>query len=294
MEAVRHAKRVVLVTLLCFGVILPSLPATAKAPQVKGLINIDYTDAEDEAKVEINLRGSMLALLAKGIKKRNPQGSEFLESLTAANVRVYDESALGGRNFAEVQKFYKQQMSSQWETLSRTKDEQKRIAYGIYSLAEGDVVSGLVVLVESDIKREFAVVNLVGKIDITKLSQLDKITGVSMALPDFQFEGGRLPPEKQEKREERIKRSITSFLADNHYQAITSLEKLDAEGLGSSADYASMAVLYHTMGALDKSYYYLGRLYELQNEKDISAAFYKKAVEINPESEAVEKLRNVQ
>jgi len=33
-----------------------------------------------------------------------------------------------------------------------------------------------------------------------------------------------------------------------------------------------------------------GRLYELEGYNDISAAFYRKAVEINPHSEAAERL----
>lgn len=42
--------------------------------------------------------------------------------------------------------------------------------------------------------------------------------------------------------------------------------------------------------ALGESYYYLGRPYELENFSDIFTAFYKKAVEINPQSEAAKRL----
>lgn len=279
----------ILIALMAFRPILPSL--SAAAPNAKGLIKIDYAEAKEEAKVEINLRGSMIKLLANGIRKRNPEGSEFLMDLTAANVRVYEEAALGGRTFDEIGEFYRNQMKgNEWQTLTRSKEN--GISLGIYSLADGDVVSGLVVLVSSDLKREFAVVNLVGEIDISKLSQLDKITGANVALPEFNFEGSKLPQEKQEKRKEQRQKATENLLKGNHYQAIGILEKLETEGIGDKVDYAVMAVLYHAMGAVDKSYYYLGRLYEMQNEEDIATAFYKKAVEINPESEALEKLKD--
>jgi hypothetical protein len=55
-----------------------------------------------------------------------------------------------------------------------------------------------------------------------------------------------------------------------------------------------MAMLFISTGHLDKSHYYMGRLYELEGYNDISTAFYKKAVEMNPHSEAAERLNRRQ
>jgi hypothetical protein len=55
-----------------------------------------------------------------------------------------------------------------------------------------------------------------------------------------------------------------------------------------------MAMLYTSTGQLDRSHYYMGRLYELEGYNDISAAFYKKAVEINLYSKAAERLERKQ
>jgi tetratricopeptide (TPR) repeat protein len=282
-----YANRTFLMAFICLGFILPSLSAAEEEPKVEGMIEIDYPYA-GEAKVEVNLAGTLFALAAKAVRDENPEASEFLANLEAVKVRIYDQAALGDREIGEVLKFYEGQLKKQkWEVLARVKEEDSRVA--VYSLTRGDIVSGLVVLVGGE-SEDIVIVNLAGNIDISKLSQIDDIAGIDLDLPELDLKKKKLPPEKEEKQKEQEQKAIKSFLGGNTNEAIALLEELEEEGISNHIDYALMAVLYHSTGDLDNSYYYLGRLYELENSSELSTVFYKKAVEINPQSEAAKRL----
>jgi tetratricopeptide (TPR) repeat protein len=273
-----------LVAFISLGFVLPSL--AADEPKLEGLIDIDFPGA-GEAKVEVNLAGALFSLAAKIVGKDDPEAAELLANLKSVKVRIYDEVALGGKSFDEVMSFYKQQLEkTKWEIMARVKDKESTV--GVYALVKKDTVSGLVVLVGNP--KEFIVVNLAGNIDLAKLSEIDDITGIDLNLPDNLDFKKRPTPEQKKKQEEQKKKATSSFFDGNPDRAIALLEELQEAGIGSDVDYGLIAVLYHSTGSLDKSYYYLGRLYESQHETDISNAFYKKALEINPQSEAAKRL----
>jgi len=142
----------------------------------EGMIKLDCPYAE-ETKFSVNLGGFPFFLAAKVVGDKDPEVSELLGSIKAAKVRIYNRTTLGEKKFQEVLNFYKEQLQkSEWEVLVSVKDKGSTI--GVYSLTEGDFTSGLVVLVGEP--EELVAVNLAGKIDITKLSQVGKITGVDL------------------------------------------------------------------------------------------------------------------
>lgn len=176
-----HVDWIVLVTFASFGFMLPSLSVAGEESDIRGLIEIDHPQA-GEAKVEVNLVRGLFSIAAKIIEKEEPEASELLAKLEAMKVRIYDKAALGGRSSDEVLKFYEDQLKEdKWEVLARVKEKDSKV--GVYVLADGDIVSGLVVLVGEP--EQLIVVNLAGEIDITKLSQIDKITGVDLGLPEL-------------------------------------------------------------------------------------------------------------
>lgn len=169
----------VLVAFVSIGLVLPS----SVTAETEGLIDIDYPDV-GEAKVEVNLVGGVFSLAAKIIQKEEPEASEFLAKLEAVKVRIYDEAALGERSFDEVLKFYKDQLKKEkWEVLASVREKDSKVS--VYSLTKGDIISGLVVLVQEP--EELVVVNLAGEVDVTKLSQIDKVTGVNLDLAELSF-----------------------------------------------------------------------------------------------------------
>jgi hypothetical protein len=169
-------------TLIAFASIGLMLPSLAIA-EIEGLIDIDYPHA-GEAKVEVNLLGGVFSLAAKIMQKEEPEVSKLLAKLEAVKVRIYDKVALDKRSFDEAMKFYKDQLKKEkWDVLARVKEKDSKM--GVYSLTRGDIISGLVVLAQGP--EELVVVNLAGEVDVTKLSEIDKVTGVNLDLSELNF-----------------------------------------------------------------------------------------------------------
>jgi len=191
-----HVNLVVLIA--CVS--LASISTAQEELKLEGLIDIDYPEA-GEAKVEVNLAGPLFSLAAKAVGDEDPEASEFLASLKALRVRIYDQAALGGKSFDEVLEFYKKQMQKpKWEVLARVKE--KESAVGVYALTKGDVISGLVVIVGNS--KECVIVNLAGDIDVTKLAKISEAAGNILGLPKINLDEMKLSPEeKKEQKEQR-------------------------------------------------------------------------------------------
>jgi hypothetical protein len=182
---------------------LVSISTAEEELKLEGLIDIDYPGA-GEAKVEVNLAGPLFSLAAKAVGDEDPEASEFLASLKAVRVRIYEQAALGGKSFDEILEFYKKQMQKpKWEVLARVKDKQSTV--GVYSLTKEkkDVISGLVVIVGNP--KECVIVNLAGEMDVTKLAKINKAAGNVLGLAEIiDVDKMKLSPEeKKEQKEQR-------------------------------------------------------------------------------------------
>lgn len=273
-----------LIAFISLGFTLPSLGmlVAEEESKLEGLIEIDYPYA-GEAKVEINLAGTLFALAAKVVRGEEglPEASEFLANLKAVKVRIYDQAALGDKEFGEVLKFYEEQLKKEkWDMLARVKEEDSRV--GVYLLTSGDIVSGLTVLVGEP--EEVVIVNLAGKIDTAKLSQIHKITGVDFlelseplrfvkkspeGLQQLKLKKVlrmlgpmQLPPEKEKKQKELRAQAIKElFWEDKPERALPLLKELEEEGLTDRADYVLMGMIYYLNGAEEKTRHYVNKAY---------------------------------
>jgi len=191
---------VVLSAFISLGLILPLSSTIGEEPKIEGMINVDYPQPV-RAKVEINLSGDLVSLAAKVIQKENPEAYQLLADIKAIKVRVYSKIGEGIDNlsdrtsfFNDVLRFYEEQLQKEkWDVIARVEDKNSRV--GVYLLQKGDIVPGLVVLIGKP-PEEVVVVNLAGKIDIAKLSQISKTTGFNLNLP---FNIGVSKPGVQEK-----------------------------------------------------------------------------------------------
>ena len=182
---------------------LVSISTAEEELKLEGLINIDYPEA-GEAKVEVNLAGPLFSLAAKAVGEDDPETAEFLASLKAVRVRIYEQAALGGKSFDEILGFYKKQMEKpKWEVLARVKDKASTV--GVYSLTkgEGEIISGLVVIVGNP--KECVIVNLAGEIDITKLGKINEAATKMLGLPEI-IDVDEMKPSQEEKKEQKEQR----------------------------------------------------------------------------------------
>ena len=283
MRTIRRINWTILIFFVSTGFMITSLTASAAKPKTGGMINIDHPDI-GEAKVEVNLAGALFALAAKAVGEDDPEAAEFLASLKSVKVRIYDKSSFGSKSPDKVKKQLK---GENWEMLARVKEQNSKSIVSVYSLMDEDVVSGLVVLI-GDMSQAI-IVNLAGEIDLTKLSEIDKLTGGVLGLPE-ELKIKTLSPKEKKRGKEQKEKALKSMFDGDPNRAIEILAELEAEGISSRVDHALMAMLYHSTNAPDKAYYHLGMLYELSGYSEISTALYKKAVEINSQSAAAEKL----
>ena len=182
---------------------LVSISTAEEELKLEGLIDIDYPEA-GEAKVEVNLAGPLFSLAAKAVGDEDPEAAEFLASLKAVKVRIYEQAALGGKSFDEVLGFYKKQMQKpKWEVLARVKDKASTV--GVYSLTKGerDIISGLVVIVGNP--KECVIVNLAGEIDITKLGKINEAATKMFGLPGI-IDVDEMKPSSGQKKEQKEQR----------------------------------------------------------------------------------------
>ncbi len=162
-------KLVIAVTLM----LALAVPASAQR------INLDFPGLADRADevVDVTLDASMLRLAAKFLTGNDPQEREVREMITGLQgiyVRSFEFSKEGEYDRSLIDRV-KAQLGPSWKPLvtvrSRTKEN-----VNIMADMRGDRVNGLVII--SAEPREFTIVNIVGDIDIDRLSRLEGEFGI--------------------------------------------------------------------------------------------------------------------
>jgi hypothetical protein len=150
-----------------------AVPASAQR------LNLDFPGLADRADevVDVTLDASMLQLAAKFLTGNDPKEREIREMVTGLQgiyVRSYEFSKEGEYDRSLIDRV-KSQLGPTWKPLvtvrSRTKEN-----VNIMADMRGDRINGLVII--SSEPREFTVVNIVGDIDIDRLSRLEGEFGI--------------------------------------------------------------------------------------------------------------------
>ena len=166
-------KHVVQIVMLAVGLcvfigIVPSGQAFAEAQKeqekIKGLIAFDFPNAL-EAKVEVNLSGKLISLVAKAAKP-NLEVTELLNMLKGVYVRVYENDTT---TFNELTRHYEDKLEKEkWEIIAKIKEEGETVQVRI--LLGEDTIFGLFVMVAGEIEVTF--VNIVGEINPERIGEL--------------------------------------------------------------------------------------------------------------------------
>ena len=166
-------RKFVLVVLLALAV---AVPASAQR------INLDLpgfaglADRADEV-VDITLDASMLRLAAKFLGGNDPDEREIrdmINGLQGIYVRSYEFSKDGEYDRSLVDKL-KSQLGPTWKPLVTVRSK-TRENVNIMADLRGERIVGLVILASEP--RELTVVNIVGDIDIDRLSRLEGEFGI--------------------------------------------------------------------------------------------------------------------
>jgi len=131
--------------------------------------------ANEEATVEINLRGPMLRLAASASDDDDPELGRMLAGLEGIFVRTYeldDKSPAGFEKAIAAISQHLQQAG--WETIVkvRERDERAHIAIKL----DGEKIVGMTVLAmdENDTDNEVVFINIVGTIDLSQVGSMGR------------------------------------------------------------------------------------------------------------------------
>ena len=138
--------------------------AQKEKEKIKGLIPFDFRNTL-EAKVEVNLSGKLISLVAKAAKP-NPEVTELLEMLKGVYVRVYENDTT---TFNELTRHYENKLEKEkWEVIAKVKEEGETVQVRI--LLGEDTILGLFVMVAGE--TEVTLVNIVGEINPERIGEL--------------------------------------------------------------------------------------------------------------------------
>lgn len=200
----RHILQIVTLAVgLCIFIdIVPRGEAFAEAQkekeETKGLIAFDFPNAR-EAKIEVNLSGKLISLVAKAAKP-NPEVTELLEMLKGVYVRVYENHTTTDNKL--VHHYEDRLEHEKWEVIAKVKEEGETVQVRI--LLGEDIIFGLFVMVAGE--AEVTLVNIVGEINPERigelLANLDNLGLPHVEGMDIKVEDESKPEEKSKSQKE--------------------------------------------------------------------------------------------
>lgn len=126
-----------------------------------------------EARVEVNVKGALLKLVAEASEYEDPELARMLRKITAIQVRGY---ALDAGSFASIERqtsaLARRLEGMGWETVARVREDDERV--DVFIKMRGDVIAGLTVLVVSPGDDDTVFVNIVGDIDPEQIGRIGR------------------------------------------------------------------------------------------------------------------------
>jgi hypothetical protein len=124
---------------------------------------------DTDATVEINLSEPMLKFMAGAANLADREIAETLMGIVDMRIKVYElDSADAERVRPEIDGLVEWFDKNQWSRIIHVKEEDETV--NIYSRMDGDIMSGLALVVASE--SEMVFINIVGKIDPARLGAL--------------------------------------------------------------------------------------------------------------------------
>lgn len=172
-------RKLVIASILALSLAVPA-SAQRLNLDLPGLAGL--ADRADEV-VDITLDASMLRLAAKFLAGNDPDEREIrslISGLQGIYVRSYEFAKDGEYDRSLVERI-KSQLGPSWKPLVTVRSKTKENV-NIMADVRGDRINGLVIIAAEP--REFTVVNIVGDIDIDRLSRLEGEFGIPKITKD--------------------------------------------------------------------------------------------------------------
>jgi hypothetical protein len=173
-----------------FGLLL--LAGSAKAQEARlQITGLEKLAAKAAESVDINMDGSMLQLAAKFFSDQKPDEArikQLIAGLKGIYVRSFEFDKEGEYSLEDVNAIRQQTRAPGWSKLVGVRSKRDKEDVDIFARMEGDKVIGLAIIAAEP--KQLTVVNIVGSIDLEKLSDLEGQFGIpKMGLKEQPLQG---------------------------------------------------------------------------------------------------------
>jgi hypothetical protein len=175
------------------GLVFTALPAFGQEPARLRFSGLEKLAAKASEVVDVNLDSSMLRLASKFIdedEKDDAELRQMLQNLKGIYVKSFEFEKEGQYSEEDVEAIRLQLRSPAWSKIVSVRSKKEGDNAEIYLMGSESNVQGLAIIAAEP--KELTVVNLVGPIDLDKLSEL----GGHMGVPNLKLERGS--PRRQE------------------------------------------------------------------------------------------------
>lgn len=175
-------------SLLALGV-----PNPAQAQTRGQLVLPEFAALAEKASeaVTVTLDPKLLGLACRFLNKEDPEqlaAQQFCTSLTGIYVRKYTFDSDYAYPKSDIDGVVKQLSAPGWSRIVEARSRKDQTDVDVYVLIDGDKAKSLAIIAREP--REFAIVNIVGSIDLEKLHELEGNFGV----PELEIETGKKGP----------------------------------------------------------------------------------------------------
>lgn len=170
-------------------ILLSALPAFGQDPARLHISGLEKLAAKASQVVDVNLDASMLKLAAKFVnqdedEKDDVELQHMLQNLKGVYVKSFEFEKEGEYSDADVEAIRSQLQSPGWSRIVSVRSKKQGDNAEVYLMGSESNVQGLAIIAAEP--KELTVVNIVGPIDLDKLSEL----GGHMGVPDIKVERG--------------------------------------------------------------------------------------------------------
>jgi hypothetical protein len=166
-----------LAALIVFVVLGVSATATAQNPRIS-TAQLDFLAAKASETVDLNLDEGLMQLAAKAFSGQDPDEvkvKELVNHLKGIYVKSFEFDTEGQYSDTDLESVRAQLRGSNWKRIVNVASK-KDGSVEIYLMQIGNDITGLALLASSP--KEVTVVNIVGPVDLEKLSDLEGHFGV--------------------------------------------------------------------------------------------------------------------
>ena len=169
------------------------LMAQAKGPPLRGqLLLPEMASLADKASesVSVTLDSQLLGFASRFLNPDDPDeaaAKKIVSSLTGIYVRKFTFDTDYAYPKADIEGIRRQLAAPGWSQIVGARSKKDQTNVDVYMLVDGGKARGLAIIASEP--REFAVVNIVGSIDLEQLHELEGKFGV----PEMQIEAGKKP-----------------------------------------------------------------------------------------------------